>query len=71
MFLGHFAVGLAGKRVAPAISLGTWFLSVQFVDLVWPLGPPPPNVRTLAFSALAVWIFVPWAWWIDRKSASR
>lgn len=37
MFLGHLAVGLAGKRVAPAASLGTWFLSVQLVDLVWPL----------------------------------
>ena len=36
MFLGHFAVGLAGKRLAPAASLGTWFLSVQLVDLVWP-----------------------------------
>ena len=36
MFLGHFAVGLAGKRLAPTVSLGTWFLSVQLVDLLWP-----------------------------------
>jgi membrane-bound metal-dependent hydrolase YbcI (DUF457 family) len=36
MFLSHFAVGLVGKRYAPAISLGTWFLAVQFVDLLWP-----------------------------------
>jgi len=36
MFVGHFAVGLAAKRLAPAVSLGTWFLAVQLVDLVWP-----------------------------------
>ncbi len=37
MFVGHFAVGLAAKRVTPRISLGTLFLSVQFVDLLWPI----------------------------------
>jgi membrane-bound metal-dependent hydrolase YbcI (DUF457 family) len=37
MFLGHFAVGLAAKRAAPSVSLGTLFLSAQFVDLLWPL----------------------------------
>jgi hypothetical protein len=36
MFVGHFAVGLAARRLAPAVSLGTWFLAVQFVDLIWP-----------------------------------
>jgi hypothetical protein len=37
MFLGHFAVGLAGRSLTPAVSLGTWFLAVQLVDLLWPL----------------------------------
>ena len=37
MFLGHFAVGLVGRRFTPAVSLGTWFLAVQFLDLLWPL----------------------------------
>ncbi len=36
MFLGHFAVALAAKRVAPAVSLGTLFLAAQLADLVWP-----------------------------------
>jgi hypothetical protein len=29
-------------------------------------GPPPPDVQTLAFSALGVWLFVLWAWYSDR-----
>ncbi len=36
MFIGHFAVGLAAKSVKPTVSLGTYFLAVQFVDLLWP-----------------------------------
>ena len=36
MFLGHFAVALAAKRVAPRQSLGTLFLAAQFADLLWP-----------------------------------
>lgn len=37
MFIGHFGVALAAKRVAPKVSLGTLFLSAQFVDLLWPV----------------------------------
>ena len=31
-------------------------------------GPPPPQgaVSTIAFMALAMWLFVPWGAWIDR-----
>jgi len=36
MFIGHFAVGFAAKRIAPRTSLGTLFLAAQFVDLLWP-----------------------------------
>lgn len=36
MFVGHFALGLAGKRLAPALSLGTLFMAAQFLDLLWP-----------------------------------
>jgi len=37
MFIGHFAIGLAAKKKAPKASLGTLFLSVQLVDLIWPI----------------------------------
>jgi hypothetical protein len=37
MFLGHFAVALAAKKAAPAISLGTLFVAAQLADLVWPV----------------------------------
>lgn len=37
MFLGHFAAGLAGRRVAPSVSLAVWFLAVQLLDVLWPV----------------------------------
>ena len=37
MFIGHFAVGLAAKKISPRIKLGTLFLASQLIDLIWPL----------------------------------
>jgi hypothetical protein len=36
MFIGHFGVGFAAKRIAPRVSLGTAFLAAQWLDLLWP-----------------------------------
>jgi membrane-bound metal-dependent hydrolase YbcI (DUF457 family) len=37
VFLGHLALGFAGKRVAPRASLGALFAASQFADLLWPV----------------------------------
>jgi len=42
MFLGHFGLGFAGKRVAPTLSLGTLLSASLLIEVVmgWPgLGP--------------------------------
>jgi hypothetical protein len=36
MFIGHFGVALAAKKVAPSTSLGTLILAAQFMDFLWP-----------------------------------
>ena len=36
MFIGHFAAGMAAKKIQPTLSLGTLFLAAQFLDLLWP-----------------------------------
>jgi hypothetical protein len=36
MFIGHFGVAFAAKRVSPAVSIGTLFFAAQFADLLWP-----------------------------------
>jgi len=37
LFIGHFAVAFAAKRLAPTVSLGTLFLAAQLADLMWPV----------------------------------
>jgi hypothetical protein len=37
MFLGHFAVALAAKKAAPSVSLGTWCVGAQLLDVLWPV----------------------------------
>jgi len=37
VFIGHFGVAFAAKRAVPAVSLGTWFIACELIDLVWPL----------------------------------
>jgi hypothetical protein len=35
MFLGHYGVAFALKRVEPKVSLGTLFVAVQLADVLW------------------------------------
>lgn len=44
---------------ALVILLGLIYISNLF-------SPPPPNWQAVAYTAIAQWLFVPWAWWIDR-----
>src|SRR5689334_3616803 len=37
MFIGHFAVGFASKRVAPQASLGVLMAAPMALDLLWPI----------------------------------
>jgi hypothetical protein len=47
MFIGHFGLGLAGKALAPRVSLATWFMSVQLPS-GWPPGGPGARACFLA-----------------------
>lgn len=35
------------------------------------LGPPPPNVAMIAYAGNALWVFVAWAYWVDRHREPR
>jgi hypothetical protein len=37
MFIGHFALGLAAKKLEPRVSLATTFLAAQLADTIWPV----------------------------------
>lgn len=37
MFIGHFAVGFASKKMNKSLSLPLAFIAVQFLDFIWPI----------------------------------
>jgi len=37
VFIGHFAVAFASKKVAPKVSLGTLVIAAAFLNVVWPV----------------------------------
>lgn len=51
--------------------IGSWGLWAYIVVLAASffganLGPLPPNTSAIAWSTMAIWLFVPWAWWVDK-----
>ncbi len=53
-------------------NLALWSL-LGLLAVLYPaslFGPPPPSVPALAWSALAMWLTVPWAAWADRHRRS-
>jgi len=69
LFLAGLAVYLSATRTKSGHSYALW-LFVVFLAAMYPaslFGPPPPSVRVLALSAIAIWLTIPWAAWSDRQ----
>ena len=67
-----FALGLAVylRDTRARDRVGSWGLWAMVAILAafflgGTFGGAPPSVRSLAMSALGLWLFVPWAWWVD------
>jgi hypothetical protein len=67
-----FAAGISAyvRATRARDRIGRWGLWVYVLVLailyVMSNGSPPPSVNALAWSALGIWLFAPWAWWVDR-----
>jgi hypothetical protein len=53
------------------IALWSFVILMAVLYLVSAFGPPPGDVKPLAWAALAQWIIAPWGWWIDSRRAVR
>ena len=41
------------------------FLGIIYVSSLW--GNPPPDVQSIAWVGMAQWLFIIWAYWVDRN----
>ena len=69
--VGLFLTGvlLYIKTAVPKRKVAFWVLILSLVGIYFMnvYGPPPPSVNAVAWSAGAMWLFVLWAWWIEKK----
>lgn len=49
-------------------SVGLWLLItlLSLIYLAAIFGPPPPNAPAVALAGHLSWLFVAWAYWVDR-----
>ena len=67
MFLAGIAIYV--RAGGPGRRRVSFWLFIAFLLVAYfaaAFGPPPPDTRTLAWSGLALWLLIPWAWWADR-----
>ncbi|HEX9219684.1 MAG TPA: hypothetical protein VF858_04320 [Gemmatimonadaceae bacterium] len=70
--LAIYALGIAAylRATRARDRIGSWglwaYIFVLALIFVTSNGSPPPSERALAWTALGIWLFVPWAWWVDK-----
>lgn len=71
--LGLFAAGLAlytrGTRARDRVgSWGLWALAAVLLAIFASgfVSPPPPSESAVGWTGLVLWLFIPWAAWVDR-----
>jgi membrane-bound metal-dependent hydrolase YbcI (DUF457 family) len=69
-------VWIYARTTTPRDRRGRWalwslvaLLGVAYLGAA--LGPPPPNVNAIMVVGFFAWLFVVWAWWIDRHRTTR
>ena len=70
LFVYAAGVVMYGRATRARDRIGTWafwaYVVVLPVIFVGTSGAPAPSERALAWSTLGLWLFIPWAWWIDK-----
>ena len=74
LFAAGIALYISATRAKDSTGkLALWSL-VALLAVLYPaslFGPPPPSVHALAWSAIGIWLTVPWAAWADRRRQSN
>jgi len=74
MYIAAIFIYRDGTRARDKIgSIGFWsfVILLALIYISTAVGPPPPNVRTLAYMALALWLLPLWAGWFDRHREAK
>ncbi len=76
IFLYGGAIYYYLKHTQARNKTGTWAfwglaLVLFFIYIANIFGPPPPSVEMVNISTFGLWLFVAWAFWVDRNRVAR
>jgi hypothetical protein len=74
LFAAGAAIYLSATRARDRTGKLAFWALIALLAVLFPasmFGPPPPSPRVLAWSAMAIWLIVPWAAWADRHRQFR
>jgi membrane-bound metal-dependent hydrolase YbcI (DUF457 family) len=74
MFIaGTTLYAIATRARNPAGRWGLWALIATLVAIYFAAlyGPPPPDTQAVAMAGHLLWLFVLWAYWVDRHRLPR
>jgi hypothetical protein len=74
LYVAGVAVYASATRARDGVgrwAFGALVVALPLLHIGSLFGPPPPSVSALAWSALAMWLLVPWGYWIDRHREAR
>ncbi len=68
LVIGVLVYGTTRRKQGRETGTALWVLVGVLVAMFFAnaFGPPPPTVMTIAVAGHALWLFVAWAYWVDR-----
>ena len=69
MFVTGVFFYLRGTKPTDRIGTYAFWAFIIFLAIVWmanTFGPPPPDVNSIGYVGLSLWLLVAWGYWIDR-----
>jgi len=69
LFAGGAWIYSTATSARDAIGRWAWWTFIAVLVVIYVasvFGPPPPSESAIAWAGLAGWLFVPWAYWIER-----
>ena len=75
-FLFISAIYIYIRATKPIDRIGNYafwgFIAVLLISYIANIiSPPPPNIKAVAYAGFAQWLFIAWAYWIDRHRQVR
>jgi hypothetical protein len=73
LYAGGLALYVTATRARDRAGAWSLWTLVVLLAAIWIsslFAPPPPSVTAVAVSGLAMWLMIPWGYWIDRHRIS-